>query len=101
MRNSIITRRDIHIQTKISHALLQDPVKSPFSLRVSVREQVKASVISSLDNFRVVDDEPYLDAVLLHCPLPTLEQTLQAWEALKKFVPHKIRHLGISNVILR
>lgn len=36
----------------------------------------------------------------MHSPLRTLSQTLEAWTTLEEFVPHKIHHLGISNVQL-
>lgn len=36
----------------------------------------------------------------MHSPLPTLSQTLEAWTTLEQFVPHKIHHLGISNIQL-
>jgi len=38
--------------------------------------------------------------LVLHSPLRTLSQTLEAWTTLEAFVPHQIRHLGISNVQL-
>lgn len=38
--------------------------------------------------------------MVLHSPLRTLSQTLEAWTTLEAFVPHKIHHLGISNVQL-
>jgi diketogulonate reductase-like aldo/keto reductase len=75
----------------------------PYDPSLPVAEQVRTSVASSLYNFRpsTVDhtpDEAYLDCVVLHSPLPTLAQTLEAWKALEEFVPHKVRNLGISNV---
>jgi diketogulonate reductase-like aldo/keto reductase len=54
---------------------------------------VESSIKSSLDNFRVNDD-----MVLIHSPYPKFDQTLQAWEAMEKFVPDKVRQLGFSNV---
>jgi diketogulonate reductase-like aldo/keto reductase len=41
-----------------------------------------------------------LDALLLHSPLPTVEETIQAWKVLETYVPGKIGKLGISNVSL-
>lgn len=38
--------------------------------------------------------------MLLHFPLPTLDQTVEAWQALETFVPHSVRSIGISNVSL-
>lgn len=65
--------------------------------------QIRTSVESSLMNLRASDDNgdsQYLDCLLLHSPLPTIEQTLQAWELLESYVPASIKNLGISNVTL-
>ena len=59
--------------------------------------------MSSLHNLRSgdrTDEESYIDCLVMHSPLRTLSQTLEAWTALEGFVPHKIHHLGISNVQL-
>lgn len=45
-------------------------------------------------------DNIYIDCVLLHSPFPDLEQTLEAWTVLERYVPHTIRTLGISNTSL-
>ncbi len=61
-------------------------------------DQVRASVASSLRNLTIsASEEPYIDCLLLHSPLPTLSATLEAWNALAAFVPSRIRRLGISN----
>jgi diketogulonate reductase-like aldo/keto reductase len=65
--------------------------------------QIQVSVASSLRNLRpdkTTGDAAYLDCLLLHSPLPTIEQTLQAWKILETYVPAQIRRLGISNVTL-
>ena len=77
----------------------------PYDPSLSIPEQVRASIASSLYNFRTdaghhTAYEVYLDCVVLHSPLPTLAQTLEVWETLEEFVPHKVRNLGISNVAL-
>lgn len=54
---------------------------------------------SSLINLNTGENEKsYIDCVLLHSPLDTVKDTLAAWNALEEFVPHRIRHLGISNI---
>lgn len=58
---------------------------------------------SSLHNLRLPENtnaETYIDCLVMHSPLRTLSQTLEAWTTLEEFVPHKIHHLGISNVQL-
>lgn len=79
----------------------------PYSPDDAIATQVHASVKSSLLNLRPTDDPAtddntasaaYIDCLLLHSPLPNIRQTLEAWRALETYVPHQIRHLGISNV---
>ena len=43
-------------------------------------------------------ESTYLDCLVLHSPLPTMAQILEAWRAAGTYVPHKIRYLGISFV---
>lgn len=62
------------------------------------------SVASSLRNLRPEEGSEqgsYIDCLLLHSPLPTIELTLQAWNILESYVPHRIRELGISNTDLK
>lgn len=61
---------------------------------------MRQSVESSLKNFSVEGQEPYLDCVVLHSPLPTIKETIAAWQTLETYHPHKIRNLGISNATL-
>ncbi|KAJ6034246.1 hypothetical protein N7499_001455 [Penicillium canescens] len=80
----------------------QDVGNMPYDPSATVTEQVHASIKSSLHNLRSADDpssadEAYIDTVVIHSPLPTLAQTLEAWQALETYVPHRIRNLGISN----
>lgn len=74
----------------------------PYDPSNSVTEQVHASLKSSLYNLRPSDepdsaDKSYIDMFILHSPLPTRPQTLEAWMTLESYVPHRIRNLGISN----
>ncbi|KAJ5908692.1 hypothetical protein N7495_001374, partial [Penicillium taxi] len=98
-----ITRReDLYLQTKFSPISAQDLDDMPYDPNTSVTEQVHASIRSSLHNLRPLDDPgsvdgAYIDTVVIHSPLPTIELTLEAWRALEIYVPHQIRNLGISN----
>ncbi|EEP79159.1 hypothetical protein UREG_04005 [Uncinocarpus reesii 1704] len=90
------------IQTKYTAVSGQNPDDMPYDPKSSIAEQVHASIKSSLRNLRPSDDpdsesKAYLDALVLHSPLPSIGQTLEAWAALEEYVPDKIRHLGISN----
>jgi diketogulonate reductase-like aldo/keto reductase len=79
----------------------------PYDSRLSIPDQVHASVTSSLANLAASTGTDasrattYLDCVLLHSPLPRREGTAIAWAALTSYVASgKIRHLGIANVSL-
>jgi hypothetical protein len=77
----------------------------PYDPSAPLATQISTSVTSSLANIRHTDDTSsesttYVDCLLLHSPLPTIDQTLQAWALLESYVPHQIRTLGISNVTL-
>ena len=98
-----ISREDLFIQTKFTSIHGQDPNRIPYDANSNLTEQVHASIKSSLRNLRPSNDESsadstILDCVVLHSPLPTMDETLEVWRALETYVPHKIRHLGISNV---
>lgn len=76
----------------------------PYDASAPLETQIHTSVASSLKNLRIADDSEetsYIDCLLLHSPLPTLEQTLQAWKVLERYVPQKIKTLGISNTNLQ
>lgn len=75
----------------------------PYDSTSPLKTQIHTSVASSLKNLRhseSSDDGSYVDCLLLHSPLPTTEQTLEAWKLLESYVPDRIRSLGISNVTL-
>lgn len=42
----------------------------------------------------------YIDSLVMHSPLRTMEDTLTAWRTMEKHVPNNVRNLGISNVTL-
>ena len=77
----------------------------PYDPSLSVTEQVHASIKSSLHNLRPATDtasvtDSYIDTLVIHSPLRTIDLTLEAWQALETYVPHQIRNLGISNCSL-
>jgi diketogulonate reductase-like aldo/keto reductase len=75
----------------------------PYNATDPLRKQIETSVASSLWNLRPSEDSEagsFVDCLLMHSPLSTLQQTLEAWQILETFVPDKIRSLGISNVDL-
>lgn len=73
----------------------------PYDPHLSVSAQLHASIKSSLHNLRTSDESDessYLDSLVLHSPLLTMAETMEVWRAAETYVPHRIRHLGISNV---
>ncbi|KAL6234866.1 hypothetical protein BDW75DRAFT_155336 [Aspergillus navahoensis] len=100
-----VRREDLYVQTKFTSVNGQNPDDMPYNPKDSVTDQVHASVKSSLYNLRP-SAEPesaegtYIDTLVLHSPLPIMAQTIEAWSTLEKYVPHRIRHLGISNTTL-
>ncbi|KAL1850227.1 hypothetical protein Plec18167_007332 [Paecilomyces lecythidis] len=105
IKEGTVRREDLYVQTKYTSAQGQDPVRMPYDPTHSITDQVHASIRSSLRNLRLReenDDEEqtYIDTVLLHSPLPTMAQTLEAWSALESYVPHRVRNMGISNCTL-
>ncbi|SPO03432.1 related to D-xylose reductase II,III protein [Cephalotrichum gorgonifer] len=99
---NVVARRDVFVQTKFTPLPGQDPDNVPYDASAPLADQVRASVEGSLRNFAVGEagEEGYIDCLLLHSPLPTLEETLTAWATMASFVPERVRRLGISNVSL-
>ena len=100
-----IKRGDLFIQTKYTSLGGQDPNNLPYNPDSSIAEQVRDSIQSSLHNLRVSDqpaekEGTYIDSLVLHSPLPTLAETLEAWRTCEEFVPDSIKFLGISNTTL-
>lgn len=75
----------------------------PYDPNAPLEQQIRTSISSSLHNLRHLPDSSegtYIDCLLLHSPLPTVEETLDAWSIMQTYVPTQIRTLGISNVDL-
>ncbi|KAK2735033.1 hypothetical protein FQN57_001375 [Myotisia sp. PD_48] len=95
-----VSRSKLYIQTKYTSVAGQDPEAMPYDPNSSISEQVHTSIKSSLANFQTPEGDAYLDALVMHSPLQTMEETLEAWLTFETYVPDKIRHLGISNCTL-
>src|SRR2546423_4102696 len=107
LKDRNIKREDIYLQTKFTPTSGQDPASIPYDPRSSIPEQVKASVESSLEHLQSTDsssssleDASYIDTVVLHSPLRTIDETMEAWQTLEEYVPDRIHNLGISNCSL-
>jgi diketogulonate reductase-like aldo/keto reductase len=93
--SSAINREDIFLQTKFTLPGGQDPNSIPYDVNAPLEDQVRQSFAKSLENLRT----EYLDAVLLHSPARTLENTLTIINVLSDFKKTgKLRHIGISNI---
>ncbi|KAE9372170.1 Aldo/keto reductase [Stipitochalara longipes BDJ] len=96
-----IKREDLYIQTKFTSISGQDPKNMPYGASQPLEQQIHTSIASSLKNLTFQGSgEPYIDCLVLHSPLRTIEETLQAWKVFESYVPTKIRTLGISNTTL-
>lgn len=126
IREGIVSRKDLFVRPSRTHPLTHHhpltPNKiqtkfspldttSPHDPSTPIPTQITTSVLSSLSHFTFQDQneqeqEPYIDALLLHSPFPHPQQTLLAWSTLQSYLPSssnpsragKIRSLGISNV---
>lgn len=91
---TVLTRADLYLQTKFTPLAGHDPARIPYDADAPLPEQIRQSFDASLDNLRT----NVLDCLVLHSPLPTLAQTLQAWIAMESLVDAGgVRQLGISN----
>lgn len=104
LKECIVQREDLYLQTKFTSVSGQDPSSMPYDPRASIPEQVKASVESSLEHLKSTDDgpsssgdDPYIDTLVLHSPLATIDETMEVWRTLEGYVPDRIRNLGVSN----
>ncbi|PBK95409.1 Aldo/keto reductase [Armillaria gallica] len=90
-----IERDQLFIQTKFTSIDGQDRSKPlPYDPSATIPEQVRTSFEKSLTNLRTA----YVDSYLLHSPLRTIQQTLEAWRMLIKLQDEgKIRMIGVSN----
>ena len=92
--NSMLARGDLYLQTKFTTVDGQDPRRIPYDARAPLLEQVAQSCAVSLQNLQT----DHLDCLVLHSPLPTPQQTLEAWHACESLVDSGgVRQLGISN----
>ena len=98
-------RDDMFVQTKFTGVDGHDQNDMPYDSKLHIPDQVKTSIATSLRNLRVTedgdgsDDGTYLDSVVMHSPMQTIDDTMDAWRTLEEFVKDgKIGVLGISNV---
>ena len=89
-----LPREQLYLQTKFTPVSGQDPARMPYDAKAPLAEQLRQSCAASLRNLQTA----YLDCLLLHSPLATLQLTLSAWRAAQALVEQgSVRRLGISN----
>lgn len=89
-----IPRECLWLQTKFTPIRGQDPQNIPYDKSAPLRVQVEQSIARSLENLGT----GYIDSLVLHSPLPTLDATLEAWGVFERAVDDgRVRQLGISN----
>jgi diketogulonate reductase-like aldo/keto reductase len=89
-----VPRSNIYLQTKFTPVSGQEPSRIPYDPNAPLADQVAQSFATSLQNLQT----DYLDCLVLHSPLPRMEQTLQAWRAIETIIDAgTIRQAGISN----
>lgn len=86
----------LQIQTKFTSPAGHSDI-APYDFNAPLADKVHQSVQSSLANFTIDGQEAYLDSIVLHSPMDTIQETITVWKALETYTPHKIRNLGISN----
>jgi len=89
-----VPREQLWVQTKFTPLRGQDPNNVPYDARAPLRTQVEQSISKSLENLQT----HRIDSLLLHSPLPTLEETLEVWEVFERAVDAgTVGQLGIAN----
>mmetsp|Transcript_25110 Transcript_25110/g.38672 ORF Transcript_25110/g.38672 Transcript_25110/m.38672 type:complete len:316 (+) Transcript_25110:371-1318(+) len=90
-----LKRSDIFLQTKYTSYAGQDPNNVPYDHHAPVEEQVKQSLAASLKNLQTT----YLDSLVMHSPMDTMDDTLKVWKVMESFVDEgKVHQIGISNI---
>ena len=91
---NIIKREDIFLQTKYTPVRGQDPNNIPYDPKFPLRQQVLQSFEVSCKNLKT----NYLDSLILHSPLNTIESTMIVWNTFEElYNTGKVHYLGISN----
>jgi diketogulonate reductase-like aldo/keto reductase len=89
-----LQRSDLFLQTKFTSYDGQDPNNVPYDHTAPIQEQIHQSLQASLKNLHT----DYLDSLVMHSPLDTIEHTMEAWRVMEGFVDDgKVLRLGISN----
>lgn len=90
----LVTREEMFLQTKFTSLNGQDPNNVPYDVNASLEEQVQQSFAKSCFNLHTT----YLDSLVLHSPMSTMDETLRVWHVFESLVQQGgVLALGISN----
>lgn len=101
IRENIVTRKELYIQTTFTPFHSQDPKNCPYDPQLGIAEQVEASIQNSRRHFAapLTDNLGYLDAVILHDLYPSAQDNVTVWMNLSTHIGlGSVRRLGLSNV---
>ncbi len=89
-----VKREDLYIQTKFTAVDGQDPDSIPYDPTAPLKEQVKQSFAQTQKNLGT----DYVDSLVLHSPLNTLEALMEVWTAMEEiYEAGGAGQIGISN----
>lgn len=89
-----IERDDVYLQTKFTPLSSQDPARLPYAKSAPIEAQIAGSFATSQHNLQT----DYVDCLILHAPLASHAQTMNAWHAMEAIRQRGgARQLGISN----
>jgi len=94
----------VQIQTKYTpDPRLVQAWSSAADASTLIIDSVNESIQKSLKNLSTSQNGPdaeddWIDCLILHCHMPSLEETVKVWQAMEAYVPQKVRVLGISNI---
>jgi len=93
IKAGIVKREDLFIQTKFSPG--QETPSIPYNPKDPLKEQVLQSFKKSQDNLQT----NYVGSLVLHSPLPSHEETMEAWRAMETiYQKGNAKQIGISNI---
>jgi diketogulonate reductase-like aldo/keto reductase len=89
-----LDRTELYLQSKFTSLNGHDPQRIPYDPNASLGDQVAQSFQVSLKNLQTT----YLDCLVLHSPLSSLQKTMEVWRAMERiFHTGAVKQLGISN----